>query len=107
MIRQTSGHESSHSVDLTMVPAVPWAWVSEHVYAAKERVITGYTGTMQVDPETSELVRVVVRTDELPAETNSCEDDTTLEYGVVQLGGGDYLLPTVARQRFIGREGAE
>ena len=23
-----------HTVDLTQVPAVPWAWVDEHVYAA-------------------------------------------------------------------------
>jgi hypothetical protein len=30
-----------------------------------------------------------------------------LDYGIVQLGGGDYLLPKVTRQRFIGRDGSE
>jgi hypothetical protein len=86
--------------------AVPQTQSHYRVRAHKEWIITGYTGTMQVDPKTSELVRVLVRTEELPAATNSCENDTTLEYGVVQLDGGDYLLPKVARQRFIGREGA-
>jgi hypothetical protein len=77
------------------------------VKARKEWIITGYTGTLRVDPKTAELVRLVVRTEELPAETGTCEADTSLEYGIVQLGGGDYLLPKVARQRFIGREGSE
>ena len=86
---------------------VPQAQSHYRVRAHKEWIITGYTGTMQVNPKTSELVRVFVRTEELPAATNSCEDDTTLEYGIVRLDGGDYLLPKVARQRFIGREGAE
>ena len=30
-VAQTS---TPHPVDLTQVPAVPWAWVDEHVYAA-------------------------------------------------------------------------
>src|ERR1019366_9007137 len=77
------------------------------VKARKEWTITGYTGTLLLDPRTAELVRLVVRTEELPPATDSCEADTSLEYGIVQLGGGDYLLPKVARQRFIGREGAE
>jgi hypothetical protein len=77
------------------------------VKARKEWIVTGYTGTLLLDPRTAELVRLVVRTEELPAATDTCEADTSLEYGIVQLGGGDYLLPKVARQRFIGREGAE
>jgi hypothetical protein len=35
--RQTGGGQMStvrRLVDLTQVPAVPWAWVDEHVYAA-------------------------------------------------------------------------
>ena len=60
-----------------------------------------------MDPKTAELVRLIVRTEELPPETDSCEIDTTLEYSVVQLSGSEYLLPKVARQRFIGRDGFE
>src|ERR1035441_10173428 len=77
------------------------------VGARKEWIVTGYTGSLLVDPKTAELVRLAVRTEELPAATTTCEVDTSLEYGIVQLGGGDYLLPKVARQRFIGREGSE
>ena len=70
-------------------------------------VIAGYTGTLLVDPLTAELVRMDVRTEELPQETNLCEVDTTMEYGMVALGGGGYLLPTATHQRFIGHDGAE
>jgi hypothetical protein len=87
--------------------AVPRDESHYRVKARKEWVVTGYTGTLRVDPKTAELVRLVVRTDELPQETGTCEADTSLEYGIVQLAGGDYLLPKVARQRFIGREGSE
>jgi hypothetical protein len=75
--------------------------------AHRDWVITGYSGNLLVDPKTAELVRLTVRTDELPAETGTCEADTTLEYSMVQLSGGDYLLPKVAHQRFIGRDGFE
>ncbi len=87
--------------------AVPQGESHYRVKAHKEWIITGYTGTLLLDPRTAELVRLVVRTEELPPATGTCEADTSLEYGIVQLGGGDYLLPKVARQRFIGREGAE
>ncbi len=87
--------------------AVPRDQSYYRVKARKDWIITGYTGTLQVDPKTAELVRLVVRTEELPAETGTCEADTSLEYGIVQLGGGDYLLPKVSRQRFIGRDGSE
>jgi hypothetical protein len=70
-------------------------------------VIIGYTGRLLVDAQRAELVRLIVRTDELPEETDACETDSTLEYGMVQLGNGDYLLPKLARQRFIGRDGGE
>jgi len=77
------------------------------VKAGKEWVITGYSGSLLVDPQTAELVRLAVRTEELPAATGMCESETTLDYGMVPLGGVDYLLPKATRQRFIGRDGAE
>jgi hypothetical protein len=77
------------------------------VKAHKEWIVTGYTGTLLVDPKTSELVRLTVRTDELPPASGDCEVDTALEYGTVRLGGDDYLLPKVTRQRFIGHDGSE
>ena len=75
--------------------------------AHKEWIITGYTGSLLVDPKTADLVRLTVRTEELPPETSTCEADTALDYWAVQLSGAEYLLPKAARQRFIGRDGGE
>ncbi len=77
------------------------------VKAGREWVITGYTGTMLADPQTAELVRLNVRTEELPAATRACEVDSSLEYGAVSLAGADYLLPKLTRERFIETSGAE
>ena len=87
--------------------SVPLEESQYRVKAGKEWVITGYTGSLLVDPQTAELVRLTVRTEELPAATGMCESETTLDYGMVPLGGVDYLLPNATRQRFIGRDGAE
>jgi hypothetical protein len=73
----------------------------------KDWIVTGYAGELLVDPNTASLVRLTVRTDQLPESTDSCEIDTSLVYGMVPLGGFDYLLPQSTRQRFIGREGDE
>jgi hypothetical protein len=75
--------------------------------AGNQWVITGFTGTLLVDPVTADLVRLTVRTEELPAATNACEVDSTLEFGMVRLRGEDYLIPAITHQRFIGQDGAE
>jgi hypothetical protein len=77
------------------------------VKAGNGWAITGYSGSLLLDIKTAELVRLTVRTEELPAETGTCETITTLDYGMVELSGNGYMLPKVARQRFIGREGGE
>jgi hypothetical protein len=77
------------------------------VKAVGQWLITGYTGTLLVDPVTAELVRLSVRTEELPRATNSCEVDTTLDYGMVRLGAEEYLLPTLTHERFINQDGSE
>jgi len=73
----------------------------------REWLVTGYSGRLFIDPKTAELVQLRVQTEELPEETGSCETQTTLEYGMVQLGEADYFLPKAARQRFLGRNGEE
>ena len=81
---------------------------SQYHYKYNRQVtITGYSGTLLIDPETSALLRFTVRTYELPPSTEACETDTTLDYGNIHLSGAEFLLPTAARQRFIGREGTE
>lgn len=75
--------------------------------AGRDWVVTGYTGHLLVDPSSAQLVRLVINTEELPPSTNSCQTDTTLDYGMVQLGINSYLLPVGTRQRFIGIDGSE
>jgi hypothetical protein len=70
-------------------------------------IIAGYSGTLYVDPKTSDLARLIIRSEELPPETDTCEVDTTLDYGKVQLSGGVYFLASASTQRFIGRGGDE
>jgi hypothetical protein len=57
----------------------------------------GYGGTVLVDPETHDLVRLEVRTSALPPESGVCELTRTVTYGRVRLNGSDFLLPTEAR----------
>jgi hypothetical protein len=77
------------------------------VKARKDWVVTGYTGSLLVDPETAELVGLSIRTEELPPATTLCETQSTLEFGMVRLSAHDYLLPHITRQRFIARDGGE
>lgn len=63
----------------------------------KQTTTIGYHGTLLVDPKTAELVRLAIRTSELPTETGACELSQTLDYGRVSLNGADFLLPREAR----------
>ena len=71
------------------------------------RVITGYDGTFLVDPKIAELVRLAVRTSQLPAETSACYASTTLEYARIRLNGTDLILPTASRLRVFHADGGE
>jgi len=70
-------------------------------------VFTGYSGTIQVDPETAGMVRMTVQTAELPAITGECMSITGLDFGMAQIGNERFVLPARARQRFVNRNGQE
>jgi hypothetical protein len=82
---------------------------SQYVYllgkGRSQQIKLGHHGVFLVDPETSDLVRVVVHTNQLPAETGTCEITRTLDYGRVRLGRSDFLLPTEARLSIIHTDG--
>lgn len=63
--------------------------------------IFGYEGTILVDPETAELVRLTARAVGMERETPYCEVATTLDYTRVRIGEAEFLLPREARQRFV------
>lgn len=66
--------------------------------------ITGYDGTMVLDPVPADLKRLTVRTGELAAGTGSCEATTTMDFERQRIGAGTYLLPRETRLRIIGRD---
>jgi len=70
-------------------------------------VITGYEGEIVADPVAADLVRLTVRTGELPSSTGTCETRTQMEYQRLVIGEMDLLLPATTRQRFVMRNGAE
>ena len=70
-------------------------------------VEVAYSGIVLVDPATSDVVRLWVRSAELPIASGNCETATTLDYGTVQIGSAPLLLPTHVQQRFVGPDGSE
>jgi hypothetical protein len=86
---------------------VPYEKSHYYFGEGQHRVVTGYDGTFLVDPKTADLVRLVVRTSQLPAETAACYASTTLDYARVRLKGIDFLLPTASRLRISHTDGGE
>jgi hypothetical protein len=66
-----------------------------------------YDGELFVDPQASDLVRVIIRTGQLPPETGACEVQQTLAYGHVRINGAEFLLPTEAHVSVIHPDGTE
>jgi hypothetical protein len=73
----------------------------------RERFTTAYDGTVLADPKTGDLVRLVIRTSELPADSGSCQATTTLDYSRVRLNGSDFLLPREAQLEILNTDGSE
>lgn len=66
-----------------------------------------YRGTFLVDPETSDLVRLVIHATQLPRETGACELTQTLDYERMRLNGAEFLLPAQARLLITHIDGTE
>jgi hypothetical protein len=72
-----------------------------------QQVAMAYDGTILVDSATSDLVRLQLRTEQLPAETGACEVTQDLKYARAHIGDGDFLLPAEAKSTIIHRDGTE
>jgi hypothetical protein len=66
-----------------------------------------YSGTFLLDPADSDLVRLTIRTAELPPETNKCQAITEVNYARVLIHNTQTLLPHETRLRVLGRLGEE
>ncbi len=68
---------------------------------------TAYAGSVFVDPEARDVVRVTSRTAELVQSIGYCQMLRELDYGRVRIGSADALLPREARAVAVEREGGE
>ena len=67
----------------------------------------GYSGTVLADPVTGDVVRLTADATEFPAAANTCEISTNLALQRVKIGGGEFLLPAQARERYVVTHGEE
>lgn len=66
-----------------------------------------YNGTFLLDPADSDLVRLTIRTAELPSDTNKCQATTEIDYARVLIHNTQTLIPHETRLRVLGRVGEE
>jgi hypothetical protein len=77
------------------------------VHDRSEWIVTAYDGSIWVDPDSSELKRLSVRTAELPEETKACETTTVVDYAMTPIGAGKFLLPRQSNMHFLLRNTTE
>jgi len=80
---------------------------SYNVQIAGAWVKSGYSGTVLVDPQTDDVVRMTVKTAKLPESSNVCEISADLNLQMVRIGDGQILLPSQARQHYVLTNGEE
>jgi hypothetical protein len=69
--------------------------------------ITGYSGTLLLDPETDDLVRLLVRTDELPSVSSACQAISEVTYKRTPIHHRLVLVPYETRLYTITATGNE
>jgi hypothetical protein len=82
------GHPS-HSFDYI----VPQARSAFHIGSRFGQAIVGYSGRFWVDPDTLDLMRLVVSADNVPPAIRISSDVTAIDYGQVQIADKPFLLP--------------
>ena len=70
-------------------------------------VITAYSGTFVLDPQTADIVGLTVRTAELPGSTGMCQARSQIEYGRLDIHGREILIPRETRLRVMNPDGKE
>ena len=70
-------------------------------------ITTGYEGEFLADPNTGDLVRLVIRTNGSLADAGACDSTTTLEYSRVRLNDSEFFLPSDARLNILNSDGSE
>ena len=67
----------------------------------RDWVVTAFSATLWINPAIESLVRLAVRTGQLPATSGACAAATRVDYQQVHLGSGDFLLPLESELHFL------
>jgi len=67
------------------------------------RLVVACEGTFYLDPDTADLVTLIVNSSEPPEITGACIARTTVHYSRTEVNGSDMLLPTQSLFEFEGR----
>jgi len=68
---------------------------------------TAYSGTLLLDPEAADLVKLMVRTPKLPASSSACQATSEITYGRTSIHGRLVLIPRETRLNIINLSGSE
>jgi hypothetical protein len=69
--------------------------------------MTAYDGTFLLDPTSADLKELTVRTDQLPADTGTCEATTTMNFTPLRIGSSEYLVPSQTRLQTLARDAGQ
>ena len=75
------------------------------VRVGPEQFNTAYEGSVFLDPNTADAVRVTARSAELPELTGYCQATRELDYSRLRIGAGDAIIPREASSWAVGRDG--
>jgi hypothetical protein len=79
---------------------------SRHVLAVNQKTaITAYSGSIWVDQEGLDIIRLETRDEDIPSDIDCREAHESVTYGRVRLGVGDRLIPAAAELVLVHRDG--
>jgi hypothetical protein len=77
------------------------------VRVGPEQFLTAYRGSVFLDPEIAEVVRVTARSAVLPEQTGYCQVSKELDYTQLRAGSGAVMIPRETTSRAVDRDGIE
>lgn len=86
---------------------VPWENSSYRIRNPPHDEVVAFRGTIFVDAETLDLLRLEVQADEIPQELGLDRVATIVEYSRARIGALDHLLPMTSELTMVGLDGTE
>jgi hypothetical protein len=86
---------------------VPQSASNYAIANSAEAIVLGYGGSFSLDSQSADLLRLTVRTSELPAATDACQATSTIAYQRVGIHGQNVLIPLQTDLDTVFRDGAQ